>query len=223
MNRRKFLYTLPAPVLGAAALMVGCAKKGGDPTYKKAFYSAHIVYGVDTLADLFEIFKNGGVIGDASYRKAIEISNKGLTSFDELVELLEKGWPVGGFDKARTIVSQFKDAVANGAIKFMSPKAQGAYANIVATVEVTINLLQAVRAGNQPEVKRLEAEQKAKASAVKASIAQADPTWYQNAIVRATRLATDLSLLSNAEPAAIWDAVRAKSKEAHDKNAARLK
>lgn len=213
---------LPLAATLFLAPLSACARRDGDAAYKKAFYSAHVVYGLDALGDLFEIFKDGGVLGADGFKKSIEVTNDGLIAYDELVELLEKGWPVGSFDKARTVIERFKSAVANGAIKFNSPKAQSAYANTVATIEVTVNLLEAINAGRKGEVKRLEAEQKAKATAAKASIAQADPAWYQSAIVRGSRLATELSILSSAETVDIWSAVRQRSAEAHVKNRQRL-
>mgnify|MGYP000134252764 CR=1 FL=1 len=203
--------------------MVGCARRDGDVAYKRAFYSAHVVYDLDALGDLFEIFKNGGVMDASSFKSAVSITDKGLTSFDEIAELLEKGWPIGGFDKARTAINSFKSAVANGAIKFSSPKAQSTYANTVATLEVGINLLEAINAGRKQDAKRLEGEYHAKATAAKASAAQADPTWYQQAIVRGSQLASELTILSNADAVNIWEAVHTRSRDTHAENAARLR
>jgi len=92
----------------------GCARRGGDAAYKKAFYSAHVVYGIDLFGDLFEIFLNGGVIELGSAKKAYEVADGGLTAFDEIAKLLKDGLPVSGFDKARTIIVSAKSAIANG-------------------------------------------------------------------------------------------------------------
>jgi hypothetical protein len=207
---------------GGTAGLSGCAKLGGDKAYKKAFYSAQVVYGIDLFGDLFEIFKNGGVIDDSGAKKAYEIADAGLTAFDEIAKLIKDGLPISGFDKARTIIAAAKSAVANGAIKFKSPKAQAIFGDVTTTIEITINLVEAINAGRKPDVARLEAEQKAKAASAQAAIAQADPTWYQSAIVRGSLLVSELSVLSQAEAPKIWDALKDRSAIVHQENGIRL-
>ncbi len=221
--KRKVTYALLALFLTSAILpFAGCARRGGDTAYKKAFYTAHAVYGLDALGDLFEIFQRGDVISVDGAKKAYQITDEGLLAVDEIGNLLKNGLPVNSFDRARTIIAAIKQAVANGAIKFKSPKAESAYANTVATVEVTINLIEAINAGRKKEVEQLEKEQKAKAATAQASIAQADPTWYQNAIVRGSLLASELTVLSNAEAPQIWEALEQRSRDTHIENRTRL-
>lgn len=221
--KRKVTYALLALFLTSAILpFAGCARRGGDTAYKKAFYTAHAVYGLDALGDLFEIFQRGGVITSDSAKKAYQITDEGLLAVDEIGNLLKNGLPVNSFDRTRTIIAAMKQAVANGAIKFKSQKAADAYANTVATVEVTINLIEAINAGRKKEVAQLEKEQKAKAAQAQAAVAQAEAAWYQESIVRASLLASELTVLSNAEAPQIWAALEQRSKDTHSENRARL-
>jgi len=221
--KRKATYALLALFLTGVILpFAGCARRGGDTAYKKAFYTAHAVYGLDTLGDMFEIFQRGNVLSVDGAKKGYQITDEGLLAVDEIGNLLKNGLPVNSFDRARVIIGAMKQAVSNGAIKFKSQKAADAYANTVATVEVTINLIEAINAGRKKEVEQLEKEQKAKAAQAQASVAQAESAWYQDSIVRASRLASELTILSNAEAPAIWEALQQRSGEAHAKNRARL-
>ena len=221
--KRKVTHALLALFLASAILpFAGCARKGGDAAYKKAFYTAHAVYGLDALGDLFEIFQKGGVVTVDGAKKGYQITDEGLLAVDEIGNLLKNGLPVNSFDRARTIIGAIKQAVANGAIKFKSPKAESAYANTVATIEVTINLIEAINAGRKKEAAELEKQQKAKAAQAQAAVAQAEATWYQDSIVRASLLASELTVLSNAEAPQIWAALEQRSKESHAENCARL-
>jgi len=216
-------YALLALFIASTILpSVGCARRGGDTAYKKAFYTAHAVYGLDALGDLFEIFQKGGVVTIDGAKKGYQITDEGLLAVDEIGNLLKNGLPVNSFDRARTIIASIKQAVANGAIKFKSDKAQSAYANTVATIEVTINLIEAVNAGRKKEAAELEKQQKAQAAQAQAAVAQAEATWYQEAIVRGSLLASELTVLSNAEAPEIWVQLEQRSKETHLENRRRL-
>ena len=218
-NRKLKSLALIALLLVTTALpFAGCARRGGDAAYKKAFYSAHAVYGIDALGDMFEIFQRGGVVELASAKKAYQVADSGLFAVDEIAALLEKGLPVNNFEKARTIVASFKSAVAAGAIKFKSPKAESIYANTVATIEVTINLIEAINAGRKKEVAELETQQQVAAAKTKAAVAQAESAWYQDAIVRGSTLASELSILSNEEAPVIWEALKNRSAVTHAEN-----
>lgn len=219
LTRRNMLTLMAASgVVG----FTGCARRGGDAAYKKAFYSAHAVYDLDALGDLFVIFRDGGVLSEDGLKTAIELTDSGLIVVDEIVKLVEQGLPASGFDKARTFINSVKSAVSRGAIKLTSPKAVSVYSNSIATIEVTINLIEAISAGRKGDVAALEAEQKQKAVATKAAIAQADPAWYQTAIVRASLLVSELSVLSEAEAPAIWQALKDRSVIVHEENRIRL-
>lgn len=220
--KRKVTYALLALFLSATLAFSGCARRDGDTAYKKAFYTAHAVYDLDALGDLFEIFEKGGVLNAASADKAYQLTDEALIVVDETGNLLEKGLPANTFDRARTIIGAIKQAVASGAIKFKSQKAQDVYANSVATIEVTVNLIEALNAGRKKEVAQLEKEQQAQAARTKAAIAQAESVWYQEAIVRGSLLASELTVLSNAETPAIWAALKQRSVEAHAENRLRL-
>ena len=199
-----------------------CARRDGDAAYRKAFYTAHAVYDLDALGDLFQIFEKGGIITPQGADKAYQLTDEALIVVDETGHLLEQGLPANTFDRTRVIIGAIKQAVASGAIKFKSQKAQDVYANSIATIEVTVNLIEAINAGRKNEIERLEKEQKASAAKTKASIAQADPTWYQDAIVRGSLLASELTVLSNAETPAIWAALKQRSAETHAENRLRL-
>lgn len=221
--KRKLTQALLALFLASTILSgVGCARKGGDTAYKKAFYTAHAVYDLDALGDLFEIFEKGGVLNAVSADKAYQLTDEALIVVDETGNLLEKGLPANTFDRTRTIINAIKQAVASGAIKFKSQKAQDVYANSVATIEVTVNLIEAINAGRKKEVEQLEKEQQVQAAKTKAAIAQAETAWYQEAIVRGSLLASELTVLSNAETPAIWSALKQRSAETHAENRRRL-
>lgn len=212
-----------AALLVLSSLSLSCAKKNPEPGYKKAFYSAQLVYGVDALGDLFEIFKNGSVMIAASAKAGVGFTEKGLVVADEITKALEEGLPTDGFARARGVVALFKDAIANGVITFKDERAATIYANSIATIEITINLLEAIKANNQPEVASLEAQRNAKVKATKVSTkAAVSVPWYQDAIVRVTQLVTDVQILSPSAAPEIWKAVRAKSAQTHNENQARL-
>lgn len=218
-NRKLKSIALIALLLAGNALaFVGCAKRGGDTAYKKAFYTAHVVYGIDALGDMFEIFQRGGVIDVEGAKKAYQTADAGLFAVDEIGALLEKGLPVNNFEKARTFIASLKSAVAAGAIKFKTPKAQSVYDNTVATVEITINLIEAINAGRKKEAAQLETEQKVAGAKAQAAVAQAESAWYQEAIVRGSTLASELSILSNEDAPAIWNAVKNRSAATHAEN-----
>lgn len=206
--------------------LAGCQRKqrpdetADDYTkYRRALHSAEVVYSLDALGDLFEIFKNGGVISAGSGKTAIDFTDRGLIAFDEIAKLLRDGLPTSNFDKARAVVGSFKAAVNSGAIKFNSEKAQAYYFNAVATVEVTINLLEAINAGNKEKAAKLNQERLAKASTVRQ---QVNEPWWNQAIVRSTLLATEVASLAAQETPDIWTATFARSGVAHDKNRNRL-
>ncbi len=214
-----------AAILILSTIFAGCAKKNPEPGYKKAFYSAQLVYGIDTLGDLFQIFKVGDVMQAASAKSAVGFTERGLVVADEVTKALEDGLPTDGFARARGVIALFKDAVANNVITFKDERAANIYANSVATIEITLNLLEAIKANNQPEVARLELQRKEKAKAATAKISPrlaATIPWYQEAIVRVTQLVTDVAVLSPGVAPDIWKAVHTKSAATHQENAARL-
>ena len=221
LSRRQFGLQV-AGLAGVAAFsgLTGCARRDGGTAYKKAFYSAHAVYGIDALGDMFEIFQRGGVIELAAAKKAYQIADAGLFAVDEIAALLERGLPANTFEKARTFIASFKSAISAGAIKFKSPKAESIYFNTVATVEVTINLIEAINAGRKKEVGELENQQKVAGVKAKAAVAQAqsETAWYQEAIVRGSTLASELSILSNEDAPVIWEAVKNRSAATHAEN-----
>lgn len=199
----------------------GCAKKNPEPGYKKAFYSAQLIYGIDTLGDIFEILKNGNVLQVPGAKAAIDFTDRGLTAADEIVSLIEQGLATGNFDKVRQVIAGVKAAVANGVIRFTDQRANEIYNNVIGTIEITINLVEAARANNQPEVERLEAQRAQKAKALRQTTRQVIP-WYQNALVRTTAMITEIATLSPLNAPEIWAAVHARSESAHRKNQTRL-
>lgn len=223
-TKKVIAYLLVAVLFSAC--VVGCQRKqrpdetADDYTkYRRALHSAEVIYSLDALGDLFEIFKNGGVISAGSGKTAIDFTDRGLIAFDEIAKLLRDGLPTSGFDKARAVVGSFKAAVNSGAIRFNSEKAQAYYFNAVATVEVTINLLEAINAGNKEKAAKLNQERLAKASAIRQQVSE---PWWNTAIVRSTLLATEIASLAAQETPDIWAAATARSTAAHQKNAGRL-
>ncbi len=213
-------------VLFIISLAAGCARKPhADETasdyakYRKALYSAEVVYGVDLLGDVLEIFKGAGVLTTPSARAGVEYTDQGLVVIDEFTDAIEKGLPLGKFDKARDVIARVKNAIANGAIKFNSEKAQTYYFSILSTVEVSINLLEAYSANKQSDVDKLLKSRTAKARALQERVAE---PWWNTVIVRGTQLATDIATISPLDAAQIWPKVRDKSKATHAENKVRL-
>lgn len=224
-SSKKFLAYFVSVALLAISL-TGCQRKQRpDETvddytkYRRALHSAEVIYLLDTLGDLFEIFKEAGVVSAGSGKTAIDFTDRGLTAFDEAAKLLRDGLPASGFDKARAVIVSFKAAVGSGAIRFSSEKAQAYYFNAVATVEVAINLIEAVNAENKEKAAKLNQERLAKASAMRQQVSE---PWWNQAIVRSTLLATEIASLAAQETPEIWSAAVARSASAHSKNSGRL-
>jgi len=208
-------------VLILSSLTVGCSKKNPEPGYKAAFYSAQLVYGVDALGDIFEILKDGNVLTPESAKAAIGFTDRGLIAVDEITKIVEQGLATGNFDRVRQVINGIKSAVANGVIVFKDARANEIYNNVIGTIEITINLVEAARANDQARIKTLEAERATKSKALKAGARNVIP-WYQNALVRTTALITEVSTLSPLPPADIWAKVHERSAAAHAKNQRRL-
>jgi hypothetical protein len=144
-----------------------------------------------------------------------------LIAVDEITKIVEQGLATGNFDRVRQVINGIKSAVANGVIVFKDARANEIYNNVIGTIEITINLVEAARANDQARIKTLEAERATKSKALKAGARNVIP-WYQNALVRTTALITEVSTLSPLPPADIWAKVHERSAAAHAKNQRRL-
>ena len=218
------LFVMAAMVFGGAACK---RKQRADETaeqfkkYKQANYWAQTVYGVDALSDLFEIFKNGGVVDANSAKEAVKVIEQASFGLDEVGLNLKNGLPAGNkFEKARAVVASLDAAINAGAIKFKSERAQNYYLDAKATVEVAINLLEAASQGNEVAAAKFEALAEDRIARLQQG--QGEPRWWNNAIVRITRLLSDARVVASKETPDIWAAGEAKSAEAHSKNTNRL-
>ena len=221
MKVQKQLFTSALLAFLVLSGLTGCAKKNPEPGYKGAFYSAQLVYGVDALGDIFEILKDGNVLTPENAKAAIGFTDRGLIAVDEITKIVEQGLATGNFDRVRQVINGIKSAVANGVIVFKDARANEIYNNVIGTIEITINLVEAARANDQARIKTLEAERATKSKALKAGARNVIP-WYQNALVRTTALITEVSTLSPLPPADIWAKVHERSAAAHAKNQRRL-
>lgn len=223
--KRKLLKTTMALLLIASMLASACTRRqnAGESAedfakYRRAFYSAEVVYGIDTLGDVMEILKNAGVVSASGASAAVGFTDQTLYGVDEVTVLLENGLPGSKFDKARTGIDSFKKAVEAGAIRFTDDKAKTLYFNIVATVEVSVNLWEAFAQNKPKEVQEFAKERQRKARDLQQ---QMQEPWWNTIMIRGTRLATEISALSPLSAPEIWPQVRERSRQAHEKNARR--
>lgn len=222
---RKTLATVLVLLLIASTLATGCTRRqhAGESAedfakYRKAFYSAEVVYGVDTLGDVMEILKNANVVSASGASSAVGFTDQALYGVDEVVVLLENGLPGNKFEKVRTSIDAFKKAVDAGAIRFNDSKAQTLYFNFVATVEVSVNLWEAFAQNKPKEVQAFARERLQRSRDLQQ---QMQEPWWNSIMIRGTRLATEISGLSPLSAPDIWPQVRERSRQAHEKNARR--
>lgn len=207
------------------AIIGACARKQRpDETteqfkqYRRAFHSAEVIYGIDALGDQIEIIKDGGLIPADAARGAIDYTDQILSAADEVALALEQGLPGTRFDKIRDVIKRFKLAEANGAIKFGSTKAKAKFYAALATVEVSINLVEAFNVGNNERVKSLSAQ---RAVQLRNMRDEGTEPWWIDTIVRLTQLANEISALSPLDAPQIWPQVHTRSEQSHQKNSVR--
>lgn len=220
-TRRRAIFL---SIILLAGLISGCIRKidGETPEQfkarKKAIYSAQIVAALAGLSDLNEILVDGQVLDRSSGAGLTDINDRALAAADVLRERLKTGFDAVAIGKFRDAIGDIEKARAAGVIKFKSTKAQEFYFGAVATVEVSLNLIEALQAG-----KREPSVRSAQDRAIQRLHAGSDePKWWNQAIVKAAEIARITAAQGAMDTATAWADADARSAELHAKNKTRM-
>jgi hypothetical protein len=207
-----------------AALAPSCVRKidGETPDQlkarKKAIYSAQVVTGLSGLTDLAEILVESKVLDPASGRTLIDIDERALAATDALRDRLKTGFDAGAIGKIRNVLTDIEAARKNGALAFKSQKAADFYFEAVASLEVTLNLIEALQAGNREPSARAAADR----ALSRLREGSTEPKWWNSAIVKATEIARILAAQGSLDTEAAWLDGNERSTRLHTKNQALL-
>jgi hypothetical protein len=222
MKKRRRAMLLSIVLL--IGMISGCIRKIDGETAeqfkarKKAIYSAQIVTGLAGLSDLNEILVDGQVIDRAGGASLTDINDRALAAADILRERLKTGFDAGAIGKFRDAIADIEKARAAGVIRFKSTKAQEFYFGAVATVEVSLNLIEALQAGQrEPSVR--SAQDKA---IQRLQVGSDEPKWWNRAIVKAAEIARIMAAQGALDTSTAWADADARSANLHAKNKALL-
>lgn len=217
-------WIVTASICFLIAVGASCVRKmaGETPeqtkTRKRAIYSAQVITGLSGLSDLTEILADAQTVSRSSAYKLVEIDERALSSVDILREQLRTGFDAGAIGKVRNVIADIDQARQSGAITFNSEKALNFYFDAVATVEVSLNLIEAIQAGQKEPSVRV-AGSRALQSLQSGS---SEPKWWNRAIVKATEIYRIMAEQGAMDTAGAWADGDQRSKQLHERNKARL-
>ncbi len=183
-------------------------------TRKKAIYSAQVVTSLGGLTDLMEIFVESQVLDRNSGFRLVDLNDQALVTSDTLRERLQTGYDANVIKAVREVLDDIEKARKAGAITFKSSKAAEFYFEAIASIEVTLNLIEAVQAGTREPSIRAAGDR-----ALQRLQAGADePKWWNRAIVKATEIARILAAQGSMDAATAWADAKARSEALHTKH-----